>query len=69
MTSKKLIIIIGVILIVASLSFNGYFGWEKVKADIYQKGLVDGGNNVVQQIKNGVNITFEDGVITFIKKQ
>ncbi len=66
---KKILTIIGVILIIASIGFNLYIGWEKVRDNIYRKGANDGAINITNQIKNGIKITYPEGIILFVPNQ
>ncbi|MCK5600949.1 hypothetical protein KAR91_03710 [Candidatus Pacearchaeota archaeon] len=34
----------------------------------FQRGLIIGANNIIQQIKNGAKVNFNDGVIEFVPK-
>jgi len=68
MKLKKILIIVGIIGIIASIGLNLFFGLLKAKEISYKQGLEDGANNAVQQIKNGIRINFEDGVILFVPK-
>jgi len=69
MKTKKILIIIGIILIIASIAGNLYFGGMKIKENIYKKGVQDGQINLANQIKSGVRINYEDGVILFVPAQ
>jgi len=69
MKTKKILIIIGIILIIASVGANLYFGGMKIKENIYKKGFNDGQVNLANQIKSGVRINYEDGVIMFVPAQ
>jgi len=42
MNTKKILIIIGIILIIASVGANLYFGGIKIKDNIYKKGFDSG---------------------------
>lgn len=66
---KKILIGIGILIIIGSLGFNIYVGLQAIKNQEYQRGLLDGANNIVQQIKNGIRVNFDEGVILFVPKQ
>jgi len=69
LTTKQIIIIAWIILTISLIVFCGYFGLEKAKDISYKKGVLDGTNSAVQQIKSGVKVSFEDGVIMFVPNQ
>lgn len=69
LTTKKILIIIGIILIIGSVGLNLYFGGIRLRDKIYQKGLQDGVNSALTQIKSGIKVNFEDGVIMFVPNQ
>jgi len=69
LTTKQILIIIGIVLIIASVGFNLYIGGMKIKENIYKKGVQDGQINLANQIKSGVRINYEDGVIMFVPAQ
>jgi len=69
MKLKQILIIAWIILTIILTYTCGYFGWEKVRDNIYKKGLNSGAVNLANQIKGGVNITYPDGIITFIPAQ
>lgn len=66
---KKILMVIGILIIVGSLGFNILTGLEKMKTSSYKQGVQDGANNIVQQIKNGIRVNFDEGVILFVPKQ
>ena len=47
---KKIVYISGLILIIASLGFNFYFGWVRVKNSVYRQGFLDGQKTLNQMI-------------------
>ena len=49
---KKILKITGIVLIIASIGLNTYFGLTKVRNLIYQKGIKQGQKNVLDQIEN-----------------
>jgi len=69
LNTKQILIIIGIVLIIASVSANLYFCGLKIKDNIYEKGLQQGAVNITNQIKNGVRITYDTGVILFVPNQ
>ena len=69
LNKKQIITIIVVGLIIASVGFNIYIGFTKITDKIYTDGLQQGAINITNQIRTGINITYEDGIITFISNQ
>ena len=69
MKTKKILIIIGIILIIASVAGNLYFGGMKIKENIYKQGFDSGQINLVNQIIQGRKITTDTGVILFVPAQ
>jgi len=66
MTKKKVVIIIGIFLIIGSVSLNLYwFGWKRIEQRIYQRGVNDAIVFVVSQVQNTgeVRITTEQGTL------
>jgi len=69
MNKIRIILIITItILVVGSVGLNAHFGWKEVRSEIYQKGLQDGANSALNQIRNGVKVNLEDGTILFVPK-
>ncbi len=66
---KRILLVLGLVLVCVSLGINIHFGWLRVKAIAYQQGFSDGQNvlnqTVLTQLKEGgkliVNIPQEDG--------
>jgi len=69
MKTNTIIIISLIILTIVSISLCGYFGLELEKRKSYDKGFNDGQVNLANQIKSGVRINYEDGVILFVPAQ
>jgi len=70
MKLKKIIIIAGIIGIIALVGFNVYyFGYLQMRKSAYQKGLNDGAVNLANQLRSGIRVNYEDGVIMFVPKQ
>jgi len=69
MKTKQILIILGIVIIIASIAGNLYFGGMKIKENIYKKGLNDGAINLANQIRSGIKINYEDGVILFVPQQ
>jgi len=69
MNTKQILIIIGVVLIIASVAGNLYFCGMKIKENIYKQGFDRGQINLVNQIIQGRKITTDTGVILFVPAQ
>jgi len=69
LNTKQILIILGIVIIIASIAGNLYFGGMKIKDNIYKKGLNDGAVNLANQIRSGIKINYEDGVILFVPQQ
>lgn len=67
-SSKKALIMVLVIIFIASIGFNVYIGLKGLKEKIFNEGIKSGQDSLVQQIRSGAQVNFEDGVIVFIKK-
>jgi len=69
LTTKQILISLGIVIIIASIAGKLYFGGIKIKDNIDKKGFNDGQINLANQIKSGVRINYEDGVILFVPAQ
>ncbi|MHA1482732.1 MAG: hypothetical protein ACTSQA_04750 [Candidatus Heimdallarchaeaceae archaeon] len=69
MKTKQILIIIGIILIIASIAGNLYFGGIKIKENIYKQGFDSGQINLANQIIQGRKITTDTGIILFVANQ
>lgn len=66
---NRAMILIVILIFVASLGFNIYIGLKGLREKVYNEGVKSGQDSIVQQIRSGAQVNFEDGVIVFIKKQ
>lgn len=58
-----------ILIFIVSVGFNLFTALKSYKDKAYQEGYLKGQDYIVQQIKSGMQVNFEDGVIVFIKKQ
>ena len=49
---KKIIISIIVLIVIASISVNIYFGWKKMEANIYSAGIQDTVSSIINQVNS-----------------
>ena len=68
---KKILIIIGIIIIVGSILLNGYFiGWKRIERRIYAFATNDVVNAILFQLENTgqVVITTQEGQIILVPR-
>ena len=68
---RKIVIILVIVLVVASVLANGYFvGWKKIEQKIYMRGVNDVVGSIILQVQQTgeVRINTNDGQIILVPK-